>query len=492
MRMNAEDLHSLVASLRALRGESEWVEFKLNYDNPEEIGEYISALSNSAALWGQPRAYLVWGIDDKNHEIIGTKFQPRKKMVSGQGKNGNQELESWLINQLTPGIEVRFHEGLIEEKPVVVFEIQAAFSHPVRFKSIEHIRVGTYKKNLKDYPEKERKLWEMFRVESFERGIARESLTEDQVLLELDYAAYFQLTEQPIPDNRSAILRRLESEGIIKESLRGKYSITNIGAALFANELSRFGRLGRKALRVIIYRGANRINTIKEHAFKKGYAATFKEAVEYINDQLPRSEEIGQALRKEVRVYPEIAIRELVANALIHQDFNLTGNGPTVEIFDNRIEITNPGIPLIDTLRFIDEPPQSRNEELAALMRRMKICEERGSGIDKVIFQIELYQLPPPDFRVTDGSTIAVLFQPANLSEMGRQEKVRACYQHACLQWVSGTQMSNNSLRKRLGIKDSNYPMASRILKDAITDELIKPYGEQNSKKAAKYVPFWA
>lgn len=143
MRMNAEDLHSLIASLRAFRAESEWVEFKLNYDNPEEIGEYISALSNSAALWGQPRAYLVWGIDDKNHEIIGTKFQPRKKMVSSQGKNGNQELESWLINQLTPGIEVKFHEGLIDEKPVVVFEIQAAFSHPVRFKSSEHIRVSS-------------------------------------------------------------------------------------------------------------------------------------------------------------------------------------------------------------------------------------------------------------------------------------------------------------------------------------------------------------
>src|ERR1700722_7444665 len=120
---------------------------------------------------------------------------------------------------------------------------------------------------------------------------------------------------------------------------------------------------------------------------------------------LPRSEEIGQALRREVRVYPEIAIRELVANALIHQDFNLTGNGPTVEIFDNRIEITNPGTPLIDPLRFIDEPPRSRNEELASLMCRMNICEERGSGIDKVIFQIELYQLPPPDFRVTHGST---------------------------------------------------------------------------------------
>lgn len=487
-----ENLQMLIKRLLSLGGESEWVEFKHNFDQSEEIGEYISALSNSAALSNQPIGYLVWGIDDKNHSIIGTKFQPKKKMVGNTTKNGNQELESWLINHLTPGIEVRFHEGIIEEKNVVVFEIQAAFSHPVRFKSNEYIRIGTYKKNLKDFPEKERRLWDIFRNESFEKSVAREYLTDDQILLELDYAAYFQLTEQPVPNNRLAIIHRLESEGIIKEYLTGKFSITNIGALLFANELSRFGRLGRKTLRVIIYRGINRVDTIKEQVFKKGYAAVFEEAVAYINDQLPRNEEIGQALRREVRVYPEKAIRELVANALIHQDFNLTGNGPTVEIFENRIEITNPGIPLIDTLRFIDEPPQSRNEELAALMRRMHICEERGSGIDKVIFQIELYQLPPPDFRVTTGNTIAVLFKAANLSEMGRQEKVRASYQHACLQWVSGTQMSNNSLRKRLGIKDSNYPMASRILKDAITDGLIKPYGDQNSKKAAKYVPFWA
>lgn len=66
MTMNSEDLQMLVEGLKSLQGESEWVEFKLNYDNPEEIGEYISALSNSAALWAQPRGYLVWGIDDKS------------------------------------------------------------------------------------------------------------------------------------------------------------------------------------------------------------------------------------------------------------------------------------------------------------------------------------------------------------------------------------------------------------------------------------------
>ena len=141
--------------------------------------------------------------------------------------------------------------------------------------------------------------------------------------------------------------------------------------------------------------------------------------VDYINDQLPSSEEIGRALRREVRMFPKIAVRELVANALIHQDFSMTGTGPMVEIFTDRIEITNPGPPLIDPLRFIDEPPQSRNEALAAMMRRLNICEERGTGIDKVIAEIELYQLPAPDFQATPKHTRAFLFAPRKLDSDG-------------------------------------------------------------------------
>jgi len=192
-------------------------------------------------------------------------------------------------------------------------------------------------------------------------------------------------------------------------------------------------------------------------------------------------------------MYPEIAIRELVANALIHQDFNITGAGPMVEMFDDRMEITNPGVPLIDTLRFIDEPPISRNETLAALMRRMAICEERGSGIDKVIFNVEVFQLPAPDFRVAGSSTVAVLYGPREFSRMNREERIRACYQHACLQYVSGKRMRNASLRKRLGIVDRDYPMASRIIRDTIDAKLINLHGEgSGSKRDASHVPFWA
>lgn len=484
--MEAEQMRHLIYELVGMPKETEWIEFKHNNANPQEIGEYISAISNACALHNKGWGYIVWGIKDISHEIIGTTFQPRKQKI------GNEELENWLLRLLDPRLEIRIYEEELDAKRIVLFEIQAAFFRPVRFDGAEYIRVGSYKKKLADFPEKERALWKNFDRIPFERGLAKEKVTEDEILSLIDYPNLFQLFQQSLPDNKSAIIQRLLSEDIIQNGIRGYYHITNVGAILFSKNLDNVGNLGRKALRIIVYQGYNRVKTIKEHKINKGYAIGFKEAIEYINDQLPQNEEIGQVFRREVRMYPEIAIRELVANALIHQDFSITGAGPLIEIFSNRIEISNPGVPLINTLRFIDEPPRSRNEKLASLMRRMNICEERGSGIDKVIFEIEFYQLPPPDFRVTIGSTVVVLYKYEDFSLMSREEKIRACYQHACLQYVSSKQMSNASLRTRLGIKESNYPIASRIIKETLKENLIKSYGDVGSRKNAKYVPFWA
>ena len=215
--------------------------------------------------------------------------------------------------------------------------------------------------------------------------------------------------------------------------------------------------------------------------------------LDFINIFVPQNEVVGQALRVEARMYPEIAIRELVANALIHQDFSMTGTGPMVEIFSDRIEITNPGMPLIDTQRFLDAPPQSRNDRVAAFMRRINICEERGSGIDKVIHWAEVFQLPAPDFQATHQHTKAVLFAYKKLAEMSKADRLRACYQHAALQYVSNSRMTNASLRTRFSISPQNYATASRIIGETLEAGLIKPYDPENrSKKHAKYVPYWA
>ena len=483
--MNDEELKNLVVELSGLPRETEWVEFKENNGDPREIGEYVSALANSAALLGRPRGYLVWGVRDGTHEIVGTTFRPKAAKV------GNEELENWLVRGLSPRLDFRVHEGSVDGKPVVVLEIPAASHTPVRFGEA-FVRVGSYKKKLRDYPEKERSLWMALSRVPFEQGVAKPDVPGDEVLRLLDYPVYFELAGLPLPHARESILDRLGDEKLVVRRGPDRYEITNLGGILFARSLEALG-LARKAVRVVVYAGAGRVQTVREQAGGRGYAVGFEGLVDFINDQLPRSEQIGPALRKEKSDYPEIAIRELVANAFIHQDFSLSGTGPMVEIFSDRIEITNPGVPLIDTQRFIDAPPISRNEALAALMRRLKICEERGSGIDKVVYHVESSRLPAPDFCVTEHHTRATLFARRTLAEMSRGDRIRACYQHAALQYVSNRQMTNATLRERLSISDPNYAMASRIIADTMEAGLIKPFDPENrSRKHARYIPFWA
>ncbi len=477
----------LLRSLLALPRETEWVEFKVNDHEPEEIGEYISALSNSAALHDEKAAYIAWGVEDATHTVVGTSFKPRSQKI------GNEDLEPWLSRQLHPGVHFTIHEFAVGPRNIVIFEIQPCAHTPVRWKDHAYIRVGSYKKKLRDYPEKERALWTRISKTTFEEELAACDVTGEEVLARLDYPSFFEMLGQPVASTRPAILERLQKELMIRTVGADRWDVTKLGALLLARKLADFEALARKAIRVIVYKGKDRTETIKEQVGARGYAVGFEGLIGYINDQLPSSEEIGKALRREARVYPELAVRELVANAIIHQDLSLRGVSPTVEIFTDRIEITNPGKPLIDTLRFIDEPPRSRNEALASFMRRVNICEERGSGIDKVIFQVEFYQLPAPEFRVTEHHTIAILYAPRQLRGMDRSDRIRACYQHAALQYVSGQAMTNASLRKRLGIEEKNYAIASRVIADAIAEGLVKPKdAASTSKKHASYVPFWA
>ncbi len=481
-----EYLTSLLHELRQLPKETEWVEFKCNNSNPVEIGEYISALANSAALKDKTNAYLVWGVADGTHDVVGTAFQPT------QAKKSNEELENWLVRLLSPRIHFRFVEFEVDGKLVSMIEIPRAAHQPVQFQGVEYIRVGSYKKKLKDHAEKERELWRIFDVTPFEQQVAIERVGASEVLTLLDYPTYFKLLDIPLPEARAGILARLVDDHMIQASTGEKWDILNLGAILFASDLSKFRHLARKAVRVIEYDGEGRIKTKREYKGHMGYAAGFEGLIGFIKGLLPENEVIEEAFRKTVPMYPEVAIRELVANVLIHQDFTVSGTGPMVEVFDGRLEITNPGEPLVDTQRFLDMPPKSRNEDLASFMRRIGICEERGSGIDKVVFQTEIYQLPAPLFKVVGGHTRAILFAHKSFADMDKADRVRACYLHACLQHVQRKFMTNSSLRKRFGIDDRNRAQASRVIKATTEASLIRqndPEGE--SKRDTKYVPYW-
>jgi predicted HTH transcriptional regulator len=320
---------------------------------------------------------------------------------------------------------------------------------------------------------------------------SRSDLHAQQVVDLLDTQGFYELLKRPHPTTREAVLDGLIGEQLVDE-LDGAYSIRRLGALLLAKRLEDFPDVSRKAPRVIVYSGTSKLDTRLDQRETRGYAVGFRELVRFVMTQLPQNEVVKDALRAELKLVPEIAIRELIANALIHQDFSIGGTSVMIEIYPNRVEISNPGEPIVPVERFIDGY-QSRNERLADVMRRLGICEERSSGIDKVVSAAEVYQLPAPDFRVGHRRTSVIIHGPKPFEEMGREDRTRACFQHAALRWVMSEYMTNQSLRERFHLPEAKGTIVSQVIAATIDAKLIKLDAKVGaSRKLARYLPFWA
>lgn len=307
----------------------------------------------------------------------------------------------------------------------------------------------------------------------------------------LDTQTFFELLKLPYPTDRAGVLERLAGEKLI-DHLGGSFSIRRIGALLMARRMHDFSDISRKAVRVIVYSGISKLQTKLDQIFTRGYAVGYQDLVQSIYAQLPQNEVIEHALRKELKLVPDVVIRELLANALIHQDFTCTGASVMIEIYSDRVEISNPGDPLVPVERFIDGY-RSRNERFADLMRRLGICEEKSSGIDRVVEAAELYQLPAPDFHGGYQRTFVKLFGPRPFDQMDRNDRVRACYQHCALRWVMRERMTNQSLRYRFHLGEDKATITSQVIAATIDAGLIKPDASVGgSRKFARYLPFWA
>lgn len=316
-------------------------------------------------------------------------------------------------------------------------------------------------------------------------------LDAQQVVELLDTQTFFELLKLPYPTDRAGVIDRLLRERLVDE-LDGAYAIRRLGALLLARRLEDFPDITRKAPRVVVYTGNSKLETRLDQTGTKGYAVGFQGLVQFVMNQLPQNEVIEDALRKAVKLVPEVVVRELTANALIHQDLNVGGASVMIEVYANRLEFSNPGEPIVPVERFIDGY-QSRNERLADLMRRFGICEEKSSGIDRVIQAAEVYQLPAPDFHAAHRRTVVTLYGPKPFEEMDRNDRVRACYQHAALKWVMSEKMTNQSLRERFHLGEDKAAIASQIIAATIEAGLIKSDESMGkSRKFARYLPFWA
>lgn len=458
---------------RAAKSEHQSLEFKeakTQFDN-RKLYKYCVAIANEGG----------------GHLLLGIADQPPRLVVGSAAFNDPVEMAAKLFTAI--GFRVDIEEVAHPDGRVVVFHI------PSRPQGTAYSYDGAYLMRVGEelQPMTEDQLRKIFAEgqPDWLEAFARERLSGQDVVQLLDTQTFFDLLKLPYPTDQAGVLDKLTSERLI-EKRDGGFAIRNMAAILLAKELNDFETVSRKAPRVVVYAKDSKLETTSDLTGTKGYAVGFQGLVRYIMTQLPQNEVIEEALRKESKLVPEVVIRELVANALIHQDFSEGGTSPMVEIYANRVEISNPGEPIVPVERFIDGY-QSRNERLADLMRRFGICEEKSSGVDRVVESAEVLQLPAPDFIVGFKRTTVIIFGPRSFKNMDRTERIRACYQHCALQRVLRKQMTNESLRNRFGLGDGGSNAASQVIKAAMEQNLVKlDPSAPNSRKYARYLPIWA
>lgn len=333
---------------------------------------------------------------------------------------------------------------------------------------------------------------EKIRRVHYECGIAMKGLKLEEISQFIDISRYFSLLNVPEPKDINDVAHYLLEDKIIVRQDNGLFAITNLGGILLARKLADFENLSRKSIRIVKYSKNDRLQLERDDVAPEGYALSFENSIKLIANIIPSAQVIIGARRRKIMAFPILAIRELLANALIHQDFSISGTGPVVEIFANRLEITNPGSLLVDKDRIIDNPPRSRNEKLAALMRRFGLCEELGTGWDKIVSSCEEAKIPAPRIELYSEATKVILFSEIPFANIIMEDKLRACYFHACIKHMKGEQLTNRSLRERFGLDSKASGSISRLIKEAIAKNLIKPLDPDTAPRHMKYVPVWA
>ncbi len=204
---------ALVGDLLSVTAEGHVVEFKHNNADEKVIGKLISALSNSARKDNKPFAHIVWGVEDKTHNPIGTSFDPALKKI------GNQPLQMWLSRHLHPRVDFSFRRVKYGGVNLVLMEIPPALSAPVEFDRTAYIRVGEATPRLSENTQAQAALWRQINSFSWENDIAKQFVTADDVLRVIDYPEYFELNGIPLPDNRNGIFERLAADDVIRKDV---------------------------------------------------------------------------------------------------------------------------------------------------------------------------------------------------------------------------------------------------------------------------------
>lgn len=413
--MNTQELTALLDRLRAEPHESEWLEFKANRFEAQALGEYLSALANSACLLGKPRAYLVFGIEDGSHAVVGTSFDSSAETVKGKDGKGNQLLPLWLSLGLQPNAGFEIHPFTYHGQRVVLFEIHPAFDQPVKFYGTAYIRDGSSKTDLMRYPEKQRQIWQR-RVDWSAQVCERATLSD------LDPAAIAKArTEYKIkfPAKAADVDGWDDATFLNKAKLSIQGALTN--AALLLLGLPESTSLLSPAVARISWLLKNERNEDQDYEhFEPPFLLNVDRVLARIRNLTVRELPSGTLFPLEMSQYDPWVIREALHNCIAHQDYGLRGRIQVVET-PQGLTLTNVGGFLpgrVETVIEQDAPLEIyRNPFLAEAMFNLNMIDTQGGGI-KRMFQAQRRRFfPMPDYDLSQPERVIVSLQGRILDE---------------------------------------------------------------------------
>ncbi len=450
--------------------------------NKERFTEHLSAFANL-----DQGGFLVFGVthDGKKAGIDSSAVKNIIEKIGNAARDGLEPscaIDHFIEKTETPG------------KVLLYIHIPGSTQKPVRLrgKSLEVSFIRSAGQTRKMNESEIRAALLRSRTLRFEE-LTINSTESAAILEDFEISAVCQRLKIPFsgePERRGEIMVNRKFAAKTATGLAPTY----LGVLVTGKDFRKLPGAEHYGIRLTRYRGNSKLEAERDEFYFKGFVHSLDQLIDDIMGLLPKSEVIEKATRRQVPVYPEIALRELIANAVIHRDYSRTDSYVQVEIFDDRIEITNPGSLLPDMAvdRLIDQQPRARNEILAALMRELGFCEERGSGIDKAASSLELYGLPAVHFINNPDYFRAILYAPKPYKAMDNEERLRTAYQHVCLHYVAGQKVTNASLRARLKLSGNQSQLVSALIRKAIDANLIKIANPGASPRYIHYVPYWA
>lgn len=408
--MTERERIALIDRLRSLPTETEWFELKRNRYEPQQLGEYLSALANAACLSGQPRGYLVFGIDDTSHVVVGTSFDP----YSTKGK-GNQDLLPWLAAGLRPNTGFEPHVVAHPDGRVVLFEIGPACGEPVGFYGTPYIRVGTSKTELGKHPEKARALWT--------RGSDWSAqVCQTASLADLDPDAVAKAREQFVvkhPGQAATVASWDDTTFLNKARVLKQGAVTNTALLLLGRPES--ATLLSPAVAKIswILKDASNRELDYEH-FGPPFLLVGDRLLKRIRNLIVRALPSGTLFPQEIAQYDPWVIREALHNAVAHQDYRRQGRITVVE-FPDRVLVTNVGDFLPGDVETVirQDAPQAlyRNPFLADAMVELNLIDTQGGGIKRMFETQRRRWFPLPDYDLSKAGQVAVSLSGRILDE---------------------------------------------------------------------------